>query len=147
MPEDQLDAPDMNSAWERIASHLERRYAYDLEKQGRAPRSMEQLLFALTQGSRSGGLRSGEVATRALHLDPVFPLARLIPAHVPRGSRVRLLVCTQQLGNDRLGEQRPASVVHRRNAFPVQGELPLHRRVVSIRWQGRRLRHRRFPVL
>lgn len=49
LPSDQLTAEAGVAAWHRIADHLDRRDAHDLEKQGRPPRTLEQLAFDFAQ--------------------------------------------------------------------------------------------------
>ena len=49
LPDHELDDSAANAAWQRIADHLERRDAHDLETHGRAPRRLGQLVLDLVQ--------------------------------------------------------------------------------------------------
>jgi len=49
LPQDRLSAEAGTAAWRRIADHLDRRDAHDLEVQGRPPRRLQQLAFDFVQ--------------------------------------------------------------------------------------------------
>jgi hypothetical protein len=67
LPTDQLSAEAAAAAWRRIADHLDRRDAHDIEMQGRPPRTLNRLAFDFAQYP-VGGLLGAALAA------PVFGL-------------------------------------------------------------------------
>lgn len=72
LPSDRLDPEGAAAAWSRIEKHLEKRDAADLEREGRPPRTVNQLVLDLVQYPVGVWLGIGALAVLFRLFDPLL---------------------------------------------------------------------------